>query len=135
VAKTVLDRLGLAERVGFYPGDYTTTPLPQGFDVIWISQVLHQEAPADALLLIKKAVASLPSGGLLAIQEFLLNDDRKGPASSALFALNMLVNTKGGQAYTFQEMAEILTQAGLTSVARVPAKLPPGCALMVGYKP
>jgi SAM-dependent methyltransferase len=134
-ARTVLSRLGMADRIAFFPGDYKTVPLPQGFDAVWISQVLHQESPAEAAALMKKAVQALPGGGLLAVQEFLINDELDGPEPSALFALNMLVNTEGGQAYTFKEMTSIMTEAGLTQITVVPARLPPGCTLMTGRKP
>ncbi|MDR1296694.1 MAG: methyltransferase domain-containing protein [Deltaproteobacteria bacterium] len=135
VAGRVLKMLGLEDRVAFVPGDYRTAPLPEGHDFVWVSQVLHQEDPAQAAALIKKAAAALPGGGMLVVQEFLLDDALDGPPSSALFALNMLVNTPGGQAYTFGEMAGILQSAGLADVGRIPAKLPPGCSLMGGVKP
>ncbi len=47
-------------------------------------------------------------------------EDRSGPAASALMALNMMVDTRGGQSYTFSELREILLAAGFRAVQRRP---------------
>jgi hypothetical protein len=70
----------------------------------------------------------------MAVQEFYLSDDMAGPAESALFSLNMLVNTLGGQAYTFAQVEGMLKAAGLKGIRLLEAELPPGCAIMVGTK-
>jgi SAM-dependent methyltransferase len=135
VAQKVLASLGLLARVEFVGGDFNTDPLPGFFDVIWISQVLHQLSPQEVQALIDKAVKSLTPNGFLVIQEFLIGNERRGPVPSALFALNMLVNTQSGQSYTFKELADMLQKAGLTSIRRVSADLPPGCAIILAIKP
>jgi SAM-dependent methyltransferase len=133
-ALKILSELGLADRIAFVGGDYRSDPLPAPFDAVWISQVLHQESPADASALVRKATAVLSPGGLLCVQEFTLNDDRRGPLLPALFSLNMLLNTGGGRSYAFQELEAILSGAGLTDVRRIPAELGQGSALTAGVK-
>jgi SAM-dependent methyltransferase len=134
VARKILSRLGVADRVSFVAGDYNKDPLPKHFDVVFVSQVLHQESPEGAAALIAKAAGSLERGGFLAIQEFFVDDSLNGPIMPALFSLNMLVNTKGGQSYTHSQVNAILRQAGLTDIHLLSAKLPPGCCVMVGTK-
>jgi SAM-dependent methyltransferase len=91
-AERVIRRQGLEERISFAGGDFEQDPLPAGFDVVWLSQILHGCAgPAAAAALVAKADASLVPGGRLFIQEFVLSDDRSGPLHPALFGLNMLV--------------------------------------------
>ena len=133
-ARAVFKRFNLEQRVDFIGGDFLNSDLPGGFDVAWLSQVLHGEGPADAARLVKRGAESLNRGGLLGIQEFIIDDDRSGPAQSALFSLNMLVQTPGGQSYTQSEIAAMMTAAGLRDIKRLEAQLPPGCGVMVGLK-
>ena len=133
-AREVAARYGLADRVDFIGGDFLRDDLPQGQDVAWLSQVLHGESPANAARLVKKAAAALNPGGLLAVQEFVLNDDRSGPAHSALFSLNMLVGTAGGQAYTLEEIQAMLRNAGARDIRVLEAALPQGCRIVVGTR-
>jgi hypothetical protein len=48
------------------------------------------------------------------IKDFLLDDDRVRPAGGALFAVNMLVSTDGGDCYTVDEVRTWLEEHGLT---------------------
>ncbi len=133
-ARATIARYGLTGRVDFVGGDFLTTDLPKNFDAAWLSQVLHGETPADAARLVRRGAEALAPGGLLAVQEFILDDDRRGPAQPALFSLNMLVQTPGGQAYSQAEITAMMTGAGLADVRRLAAPLPPGCGILTGIK-
>jgi hypothetical protein len=41
-----------------------------------------------------------------------MDSNRTHPPQGTLFAINMLVNTKGGDTYTFAEIREALEKAG-----------------------
>jgi SAM-dependent methyltransferase len=131
-ARKIVGRYGLEERIEFVGGDFLADSLPKGQDVAWLSQVLHGETRADALRLMRNAAACLEPGGLLCVQEFALDDDRSGPAHSALFALNMLVGTEGGQTYTTHELAGMMREAGAVATRILDAPLPQGCRVLVG---
>ena len=133
-AQGTVERYGLAARVDFVGGDFLTSELPRGYDAVWLSQVLHGENPAEAAGLIERAAGTLNPGGLLCVQEFIIDDDRRGPVQPALFALNMLVQTPGGQAYTESEISAMMARAGAAGIRRIKADLPPGCGIMVGEK-
>ena len=133
-AEKTIERFGLSGRVDFQEGDFTRA-IPKGYDVAWLSQVLHGESPEDAAAVVKKAAKSLNPGGLLCIQEFLLDDDRSGPLHASLFSLNMLVQTPGGQAYSGKELADMLRQAGADSVRKLDIDLPQNCGIVVGEIP
>ena len=51
----------------------------------------------------------------MAIAEFLVNPDRRGPVNGLIFAVNMLVNTDNGNTYSFEEIAEWLKDVGFTN--------------------
>jgi SAM-dependent methyltransferase len=131
-AREVVERYGLADRVEFAGGDFLRDELPGGQDVAWLSQVLHGEGPENAARLVKNAAGCLRPGGLLGIQEFVIDDDRAGPAHSALFSLNMLVGTDGGQAYTLNEVQDMLKSAGARDIRLLDLALPPGCRVLIG---
>jgi SAM-dependent methyltransferase len=134
-AEQTVDRFGLRERIRFVAGDFTADPLPGSFDVVWLSQVLHGEGPEGCASLLVKAAAALEPGGLLLVQEFILDADRAAPEFPALFSLNMLLGTADGQSYSEPEIGEMLQQAGLVDIERISMEAPNGVGIMVGRKP
>src|SRR5450756_2848415 len=89
-------RDGCAAEVTTTTGDYLTAPLGEGFDLVFMSAVIHSNAADDNRLLIRKAAQALNPGGQLVVQDFLMSEARDGPLMAALFALNMLVGTPEG---------------------------------------
>ncbi len=62
-----------------------------------------------------------------------MGPDRTAPLRGALFALNMLVNTAGGDTYTEEEYRAWMKDAGLASIRR--EETSDGDAVMIGTKP
>jgi predicted O-methyltransferase YrrM len=131
-AEQTMERFGLSDRISFVSGDITSDPLGSGFDVVWISQLLHSEGPQSATAILEKAVQALEPGGLILVQEFILDDTRTAPAFPALFSLNMLINTTAGQSYSQSELADMLTRARVKNIKRVAVELPSGAGIMMG---
>jgi hypothetical protein len=73
-------------------------------------------------------------GGRLAIHEFILDDDRKGPLFATLFSLNMLLGTEQGRAYTDGEIRAMMTEAGLARIEPVGVELPNASGILMGVK-
>jgi hypothetical protein len=65
-------------------------------------------------------------GGTIVIPEFLLDDDRTTPTHSAIFNVNMLVNTSHGRSFTLGELREWLEELGFRNIRtlEVPAPSP-----------
>ncbi|MFP5239693.1 MAG: methyltransferase [Acidobacteriota bacterium] len=118
-AREVAQRHGVAGRVDFVAGDYLAEGLPGGFDVAWLSQILHAQSPEECGTIIAKAARALRPGGLLFIHEFLLDDAMDGPLFPALFSLNMLLGTQGGQSYSGGQLRAMLAAAGFKDVTRL----------------
>jgi SAM-dependent methyltransferase len=133
-AEATVQRFGLGERIDFVAGDFLAGPLPDNYDVAWLSHILHGEGPDGCAQLLTNAVAALQPGGLLLVQEFILDANRTAPLFPALFSLNMLLGTPGGQAYSEPELTALLQQAGLTGVERLALELPNGAGVMLGRK-
>ena len=131
-ARETVERFNLADRIDFAGGDFLKDALPTGYDAVWLSQVLHGETPENAAALMRRGAQTLNPGGLLCVQEFIINDDRKGPVHPALFSLNMLVGTDGGQSYTQGEITAMMRQAGAAEIRRIDSGLPMGSGVLVG---
>ncbi len=133
-AEKTIAGFDLSQRIAFIPGDYHSDPIPNGFDAAWLSHILHSDGPEACAALLRKAVASLNPGGVLMVQEFILDDAKDGPAFPALFSLNMLLGTSAGQAYSESEISGMMTEAGLSDVNRLVLKLPNGAGVIRGRK-
>ncbi len=96
-------------------GDFMTDPLGEGFDVVYISNILHMFGPEGCIGLLRRAAGALTSDGRLLIKDFFLAESRVEPAFSAQFSVNMLVATGEGRTYTLGEMEEMLNAVGFTA--------------------
>jgi hypothetical protein len=134
-AERTIARFNLSQRISFTAGDYQVDPVPTGFDAAWLSHILHADGPANCAALLRKAVAALDPGGILMVQEFILDDAKDGPQFPALFSLNMLLGTEAGQAYSGSELTAMMGEAGLTDMHRLAVELPNGAGVMAGRKP
>ncbi len=113
-------------------GDYNTDPLPKGYDIIFLSAVVHINSYKGNVALIKKCAASLNKGGRVIIQDHVMNEERTTPPGGAIFALNMLVGTEEGDTYTEKEMREWFEKAGMKFEKRIETFM--GNALVIGRK-
>jgi len=114
IAQENIVRHGLSHRIDTLTGNFLKDGIGAGYDAIWISHILHSHTEEQCRLILTKAIQALTPGGILAIQDFYLNDDGYSPPGAAMFAVHMLAVTPGGRAYKHQEVAEWLVEAGLT---------------------
>ncbi len=133
-AEQTVGRFALSDRIVFRAGNIIDDPIGSDFDVAWISHLLHSEGAETCAAIVAKAAAALNKGGLLLIQEFILEDSRTAPLQPALFSLNMLIGTPSGQAYSEGELCDMLARAGLRDLKRLPINLPNGAGIMAGIR-
>lgn len=131
-AEQTIARFGLSGRVSFQSGDYLRDPVAGRFDVAWLSHILHGEGPSGCRTILERAVGALAPGGMIVVQEFILDDGKPGPLFPALFSLNMLLVTEQGQAYRESELRSLLTAAGVRDIRRLQHGLPAPTGLLVG---
>ncbi|SFN03887.1 methyltransferase [Thermodesulforhabdus norvegica] len=109
----------LEDRVSFVAGDFYHDLLPEGSDLALLSAIIHQNSPEENLALYRSVNRALKPGGKLLIRDHIMSDDRVWPPDGALFAINMLVSTPGGDTYTFSEVEKTLKAAGFRDVRLV----------------
>lgn len=112
VTRKVTAQHGLAGRYKFVSGDILEADFGSGYDVATLGQILHSEGDRRSAELLKKVFRALKPGGTIVIADFLANEDRTGPPQALIFSVNMLVHTSTGRAFTFQEIAAWLAEAG-----------------------
>lgn len=134
-AEKTIARFGLSERIVFESGDFIAEGIRGRFDVAWLSHILHGEGPEGCAVILDKAVAALETGGVILIQEFILDDTLAGPLHPALFSLNMLLGTPSGQAYSEGQLFNMLKAAGAIDVRRLALELPNGAGIIAGTVP
>lgn len=111
IAMDVTGKAGM-KNMDFITGDFLYDDIGKGYDLIFASQILHSCSEKENIHLLKKCRKALNKGGRMVIQEFYLEKDRTHPVSSALFSVNMLVNTPGGRSYSPDEMKKWLFKIG-----------------------
>jgi ubiquinone/menaquinone biosynthesis C-methylase UbiE len=114
VTRRVAERNGVAERLTCIAGDICEADLGTGYDLATLGHILHSEGEARSRLLLQRVYSALRPGGTIAIQEFLVNRERTDPAQGLLFAVNMLVMTREGSTYSFEEIARWLSDVGFS---------------------
>ncbi len=119
IARKVIAAAGTGRgSVDIVGGDFLNDPIGSGYDLIFISQIVHSYSESVNQQLLKKCRKALHKNGRIVIQEFLVSEDRTRPEWGALFAVNMLVNNDGGRTYTPGEMKTWLLKAGFKQVRK-----------------
>ena len=133
VTARIARRHEVEDRFTMIPGDLLQVNFGERHQVATLGHILHTEGRDRSRQLLKKTFAALAPGGTIAIGEFLVADDRSGPPSGLLFAVNMLVNTESGDTFSFEEISAWLRDAGFTNprLLDVPAVSP----LVLATKP
>ena len=114
-----IEKEGLTHKINTVTGDYTVDPLGKGYDLVFLSAIIHSNSNEANAGLIKKCSEALNPGGQVVIQDFIMDENRITPQFGTLFALNMLVSTEAGDTYTEAEVREWMTAAGIRNIKRI----------------
>lgn len=119
LTKQYIQEAGMSVRINTIAGDYTADDLGCGFDMVFLSAIIHINSPQTNIELFNRCRCALEPGGRIVIQDFIMDPNRTTPPFGALFALNMLVATNEGDTYTQQEVEDWLSQTGFTDFRRI----------------
>ncbi|MBW6537260.1 MAG: hypothetical protein K0B11_19790 [Mariniphaga sp.] len=132
ISKKIVKQEGFSGKIDHNTGDYTTDELPKGFDLIFLSAIIHSNSYETNRKLVRKCFDSLNSNGRIVIQDWVLNDAKTKPPQGTVFSINMLVGTEEGDCYSENEIKSWYENAGFTDVHKV--DLDSGLAQMIGVK-
>ncbi len=118
ITREFINKEGFTDKIITFAGDYTKDELPTGFDLAFLSAVIHSNPLTVNQALIKKCYSSLNRRGRIIIQDWIMNNDRTEPLQGAVFAINMLVGTDAGDCFTEQEVTVMLKTAGFSNIEK-----------------
>jgi SAM-dependent methyltransferase len=119
MAKERLAQEKIKDRVDLVGGDYYRDELPTGCDLALVSAIIHHHGPEKNFELFSKIYRALEPDGAVLIRDYIMDESRTKPLAGAVFAINTLVNRRGGDTYTFAEVKAALERAGFVDVRLV----------------
>jgi SAM-dependent methyltransferase len=120
ITQEYVELFGVADRVATRAGDYHSSDLGQGWDMVLLSNVLHSNDRARCRSLLARVSQAVRPGGRVVVNDFLRDEEGSGPLAAALFALHMLLHTPGGDTYRASEIRAWMEEAGLTGIEVLP---------------
>ena len=124
---------GVAQQIACIPGDALTVQWPQHQDVILMSYLLSAVSQRAIRHLIEQAYGSLRPGGMLLLHDFMVEEDRTGPTTAALWFTVFLSNPEA-ISFTPGGLVELLSEQGF-AVEEVREVIPSITKLLVAKKP
>lgn len=115
IASRIIERAKI-KNISLMAGDFLTDDIGKCYDLVFISQILHAYSAQDNLQILRRCKKALNIGGRIVIQEFFIHKDRTHPLQSALFSVNMLVNTQGGRCYPPEEIKGWFLKIGIKNI-------------------
>jgi predicted O-methyltransferase YrrM len=135
VTRRLVEEAGLENRIRLIAGDYRTDAVPGAYPIIFMSNIIHAESHEDNERLISKLASNLQAQGQILVKDHILDDRRTDPPVGALFSMLMVLTTRRGRCYSFNEVKGWLEKAGLTKIAQINLPPPLTSSIVVGTKP
>ncbi|SFS51067.1 Dimerisation domain-containing protein [Zhouia amylolytica] len=115
IARQTIEKFEVSDRVTTATGNFFNDPIPSA-DIIVMGNILHDWDEESKRLLIKKAYDALPQGGAFVAIENLIDNERNKNTFGLLMSLNMLLETKTGFDYTFNDFENWASDTGFKKV-------------------
>lgn len=137
VAKHYAHAYEVEKQFSYLIGDIRDLDLgAEEYDLALLGHICHSEGERHSLSLFRKVYEALKPGGVMAVADFVADNERLGKAGGAfalLFALNMLVHTPEGGTYTWAEYQAWGKETGFTGAEQV--EVPAPSPVMLFHKP
>ena len=135
ITRRILRDFDLTGNVSTRAADVVRDAIPGGpYDAVLISNLLHGENEQTDARLLRKVHGAIVPGGLLIVREHCMSADRTEPDQGAVFALSLLLGTRG-RTYTFQEMAGWIESAGFCDLTEIRPEPPVATSLLLALRP
>ena len=131
-AEKTIEKFKLTDRIDFVAGNYVEDEIDGKYDAAWLSHILHGEGPQTCREIIQKTIAAMQPGATIVVHEFILDNSMDGPLFPALFSLNMLLGTPGGQSYSESQIVKMLSDAGVKDIHRLAVQTPNDSGIILG---
>jgi 2-polyprenyl-3-methyl-5-hydroxy-6-metoxy-1,4-benzoquinol methylase len=122
VAQYSLKKLKMNDKINVVAGDVFKDTLPDGYDVHFISHVLHDWDLPEVKTILRNSYHHLKSGGMIVLHDAHINKTKTGPLSVAEYSV-LLMFLSEGKCYSIDEMQELLTEIGFKDIKYKPTIL------------
>ncbi|MDX1951991.1 MAG: methyltransferase [Verrucomicrobiota bacterium] len=111
IARDSISSRGFSDRVNALPGDLFHQPLPPGYDLHLISNVLHDWDLPEVKRIVKTSAESISPRGMLIVHDAFLNREKTGPLPVAAYS-TLLMHSTEGRCYSIAEIESVLAEFG-----------------------
>ena len=118
VARENAAKFGVADRYETLPGSAFEAEFGTGYDFILLTNIFHHFDQPTCEKLMRRVHAALNPGGKAITLEFIPNEDRVTPPTSASFSLVMLAGTDAGDAYTLSQYEKMFRNTGFSKTTK-----------------
>lgn len=118
LAEKHLDNCNMRDKIKILSGDFMKDDIGSGYDLVILSSVIHDLSIWDNVKLLQRVYDSMNIEGQVVINEIIIDDNRISPLNSAMYSLNMLVNTQEGDSYTETDIWIMLRESWFQSIYR-----------------
>jgi precorrin-6B methylase 2 len=109
---------GMTQRVCVVAADFSRDPLPRGFDIVFVSNVLHAHGVAENRALLRMLRRCLNRRGQLIVRDVFMSRQRTAPQWGTLFSVLLLLHTPQGRCYSLDEIRAWVRQAGFSRISK-----------------
>jgi hypothetical protein len=132
LAADLVREAGLEKRVRVENGNFKEDPLPEGFDVALLANLLSVSSEETNRELLARVHRALPDGGAVILSGWILDDGRTSPIVPVLFCLEDIIWRAPDVERSTSTYTRWLAEAGFVEVESVP--FCPPWSLVVGRK-
>jgi len=119
VTRRNVEKEKLEERISFVGGNFNEDQLPEGFDVVFLSDILHYQTEEENAALFQKLYGSVKPGGVIVVKDMFMNGDDGNPGWNAVFSIHMMVYSEKGRCFKDQSIRCWLARAGFENVVEI----------------
>jgi len=131
IARGRVAAAGLIDRVDVLSGDATTDPLPTGYDVLLLANLIHYWSPAQIKAQLQRLRSSTTAGTALLLADFWTDPTHTEPVHAALMAGEFAVHMREGDVYSVEEISGWLAETGWRFVEQAPLAGPQSLVVAV----
>ena len=133
VAQEVAHDMGVADRVTYKSGDILSIDYgEEEFDIAIASNILQAFDPETNKAILSRICKALKPGGTLVINDLVPDEERSKPRRALIFAVYMLIVSRGGNTYTLSEFESWLRDGGFDNV--VEHRIPGATTLVIATR-
>lgn len=132
ITQKYIESFTFRNNINYLQGDYLKDDIGTGYDLIFLSAIIHIQGLEENNLLIRKCIQSLNTGGQIIIKDWVMDETKTNPLGGAVFSINMLVGTNTGDTFTENEIESWLNNSGINKIERKDSSY--GWSLIIGYK-